>query len=315
MCRNHCSTDPTTATTSVLDESMNEYNAPMSGAAEELLRLYRIDDDDLQRVRGAAERLLPQLPAIIDEFYVWLRQEPAFHRTFGDDEQRVQSVKSKQFEYWKEFLEANIDDDFVLRRREIGEIHARHGVPLGIYLASVASMRDAFDARLPDETDTTRSISNLVLLDTNVVVDTYAALTTEIISQQSEALLQMSTPVTAIWDSILMLPLVGIVDSKRARDIMSAMLEKVAEARARVIILDISGVAIIDTQVANHLIKITKATQLMGCLCIVSGVSPSVAQTVVELGIDVGSMHTTATLGDAFSAALERTGVSISTQK
>jgi PAS domain S-box-containing protein len=127
----------------------------------------------------------------------------------------------------------------------------------------------------------------------------------------NRSLMEMSTPVTQVWDKLLLLPLVGIIDTKRARDIMSAMLSEISETRARVFILDISGVGVIDTAVANHLIQITKATSLMGCDCIVSGVSPAIAQTIVELGIDVGRVQTTATMQDALVGAFERLGAEI----
>jgi rsbT co-antagonist protein RsbR len=111
-----------------------------------------------------------------------------------------------------------------------------------------------------------------------------------------------------------MLPVVGIIDSRRAQDVMTAMLSRIAETRSTVIILDISGVAVVDTAVANHLIKITKATSLMGCECIISGVSPAIAQTIVELGIDVGNVKTTATLQDALTQAFRQTGIVLSSQ-
>jgi methyl-accepting chemotaxis protein len=134
------------------------------------------------------------------------------------------------------------------------------------------------------------------------------------ITRQVEArdlVLKMSTPVTAIWQDILMLPVVGIIDSGRAQDIMNAILTEVAETQARVIIVDISGVAVVDTAVANHLIKITKATRLMGCECKLSGVSAAIAQTMVELGIEVGDVKTTATLKDALVEAFQMTGAEI----
>jgi rsbT co-antagonist protein RsbR len=127
----------------------------------------------------------------------------------------------------------------------------------------------------------------------------------------NRSLMEMSTPVTQVWDKLLLLPLVGIIDTKRARDIMSAMLSEISETRARVFILDISGVGVVDTAVANHLIQITKATSLMGCECIVSGVSPAIAQTIVELGIDVGSVQTTATMQDALVGAFRHLGAEI----
>jgi rsbT co-antagonist protein RsbR len=131
------------------------------------------------------------------------------------------------------------------------------------------------------------------------------------VMELNRSLMEMSTPVTQVWDKLLLLPLVGIIDTKRARDIMSAMLSEISETRARVFILDISGVGVIDTAVANHLIQITKATSLMGCDCIVSGVSPAIAQTIVELGIDIGRVQTTATMQDALVGAFERLGAEI----
>ena len=92
---------------------------------------------------------------------------------------------------------------------------------------------------------------------------------------------------------------------------MNAVLAEIAKTQARVFIMDISGVAVVDTAVANHLIKITKATRLMGCSCTISGVSPAIAQTIVELGIEVGSVKTTATMKDALSDAFNRLGMEI----
>ena len=113
------------------------------------------------------------------------------------------------------------------------------------------------------------------------------------------------TPIHVIWDGILMLPLYGIIDSKKAQDIMELMLDKILQTQSKVIILDILGVVMVDSAVANHLIKITQATKLMGTTCIISGISPPVAQTVVSLGISLGDVDTQATLKDALSKALK----------
>ena len=108
-----------------------------------------------------------------------------------------------------------------------------------------------------------------------------------------------------------MLPIVGILDSKRAQDLMQNILLEINQTQAKVVILDISGVAVVDTAVANHIIKITKATKLMGCICIVSGVSPAIAQTIVELGINVETITTTASLKDALKLAFNTVEVTI----
>lgn len=134
-----------------------------------------------------------------------------------------------------------------------------------------------------------------------------------VIAAQAQSLSELSTPVTEVWEGILLLPIVGIVDSRRAHDIMNSVLESISEKQARHIILDISGVGVVDTAVANHFIKISKATQLMGCRCSISGVSPAIAQTMVELGIDVGTMSTTSTMRDALREAFNQVGVRIET--
>lgn len=121
--------------------------------------------------------------------------------------------------------------------------------------------------------------------------------------EQSHTIRELSTPTIKLWEGILVLPVVGIIDSNRAQHMMDSILNKILETSSRIIILDIHGVASIDTAVANHIIKITKATKLMGCECLLSGISPAVAQTIIQLGIEMGSIKTTSTLSDALAEA------------
>jgi rsbT co-antagonist protein RsbR len=125
----------------------------------------------------------------------------------------------------------------------------------------------------------------------------------ERLRQQARTISEISTPTIKLWDGIVVLPVIGVVDSNRAQQMMEKMLQKIVSTSAKVIILDISGVAAVDTAVANHLIKITKATQLLGCRCVISGVSPAVAQTIINLGIDMEGIYTNSTLSDALQEA------------
>ncbi len=134
----------------------------------------------------------------------------------------------------------------------------------------------------------------------------FASDITQVVEARSLALLEMSTPVTKIWDGVLFAPIVGIVDSKRSQDIMNKALSSIVDHRARVLMLDIGGVAMVDTAVANHLIKIAKAAVLMGCKTIISGISPAIAQTITELGIELGSIQTTSTIETALREAITR---------
>jgi len=128
------------------------------------------------------------------------------------------------------------------------------------------------------------------------------------VQKRSLAMLEDVTPVTKIWDGVLFAPIVGIVDSKRSVDIMNRALSSIADTRARTLMLDIGGVAVVDTAVANHLIKIAKAAILMGCKTIISGISPAIAQTIAELGIDLGSIQTTSTIESALRESITRPG-------
>ena len=123
------------------------------------------------------------------------------------------------------------------------------------------------------------------------------------LKEQSKAIREMSTPTIKLWEGILVLPVIGVVDSARAQFMMESMLNKILSSSSKVIILDIQGVVTVDTAVANHLIKITKATKLMGCECLLSGISPAVAQTIIQLGINMSSIRTNSTLSDALQDA------------
>ncbi len=126
------------------------------------------------------------------------------------------------------------------------------------------------------------------------------------IKEQSKQMSKMSTPTIKLWEGVLVLPVIGVVDSLRAQLMMESMLDKIVETSAKVILLDIQGVAAVDTAIANHLIKITKATKLMGCECILSGISPAVAQTIIQLGIDmIDSIKTMSTLSDGLAEAFK----------
>ena len=159
--------------------------------------------------------------------------------------------------------------------------------------------------------DVADSITKLIFLDSFVVINEITRIQREKIAAGSKALLEMSTPVTPIWEGILLLPLLGVLDSSRTQDVMDKTLSKIEETRAKVFVMDISGVGAMDTAVAHQLMKITKATQLMGCETIISGLSPSIARTLVELGVNVGEVRTTATLRDSFELALKAINVDL----
>ncbi|HEY4317602.1 MAG TPA: STAS domain-containing protein [Herbaspirillum sp.] len=133
----------------------------------------------------------------------------------------------------------------------------------------------------------------------------------QIISRQQQELLELSTPVVKLWHNILALPLIGTLDSARTQVVMESLLQKIIETGAAIAIIDITGVPTVDTLVAQHLLKTIAAARLMGADCIISGIRPQIAQTIVHLGVNLEDVITKATLADAFLIALERTGAKI----
>jgi len=133
----------------------------------------------------------------------------------------------------------------------------------------------------------------------------------QIIVRQQQELLELSTPVVKLWDGILALPLIGTLDSARTQVVMENILQKIVDTGAAIAIIDITGVPTVDTLVAQHLMKTIAAARLMGADCIISGIRPQIAQTIVHLGVNLEDVTTKATLADAFVVALQRTGTSV----
>ncbi|HEX6531812.1 MAG TPA: STAS domain-containing protein [Nitrospira sp.] len=158
-----------------------------------------------------------------------------------------------------------------------------------------------------------------MLWDLTMLLDKLGLYTTEIyqenreavIRRQQQELMELSTPVVQLWDEVLALPLIGTLDSERTQVVMENLLQRVVETGARLAIIDITGVPTVDTLVAQHLMKTVAATRLMGADCIISGIRPQIAQTIVHLGVNLNDIITKATLADAFQVALQRLGASV----
>jgi len=141
--------------------------------------------------------------------------------------------------------------------------------------------------------------------------ETYQKSRDEIIARQQRQLLELSTPVVELWQGVLALPLIGTLDSERTQVVMESLLQKIVETSAPLAIIDITGVPTVDTLVAQHLLKTVAAARLMGADCIISGIRPQIAQTIVHLGVDLADVVTKATLADAFAIALKRIGLAV----
>ena len=137
----------------------------------------------------------------------------------------------------------------------------------------------------------------------------------DVINRQQQELLELSTPVVKLWDGVLALPMIGTLDSARTQVVMESLLQRIVDTGSEIAIIDITGVPTVDTLVAQHLLKTVTAIRLMGADCIISGVRPQIAQTIVHLGIDLTGITTKATLADALALALKRSGFVVSRNK
>jgi rsbT co-antagonist protein RsbR len=155
--------------------------------------------------------------------------------------------------------------------------------------------------------DATRLLDELGLFTTEV----YQKGRDQLVLRQQEEMLELSTPVITLWESILALPLIGTLDSARTQVVMENLLQRIVETGSTLAIIDITGVPTVDTLTAQHLLKTVAAARLMGADCIISGIRPQIAQTIVHLGVDLGDVVTKATLADAFVVALRRRGLSV----
>ncbi|HEY3599088.1 MAG TPA: STAS domain-containing protein [Paraburkholderia sp.] len=202
---------------------------------------------------------------------------------------------------------------------DISAHRARQGFTPVETATFVFSLKQPLYTRLRDELDARPADLAEMSWSVNLLIDALGLYTTEvfqrsretIIMRQQEELLELSTPVVQLWDGILAVPLIGTLDSARTQVVMENLLQKIVDTGAAISIIDITGVPTVDTLVAQHLLKTVAAARLMGADCIISGIRPQIAQTIVHLGVDLTNVTTKSTLADAFVVALQRSGSSI----
>jgi rsbT co-antagonist protein RsbR len=196
---------------------------------------------------------------------------------------------------------------------------AQAGLTPGETALFVLSLKRPLFALLRRQADGDAEVLGEEMWRATLLLDRLALYTTEvyqrtrdeIIQRQQADMLELSTPVVKLWDGILALPLIGTLDSRRTQIVMESLLERIVETGAEIAIIDITGVPTVDTLVAQHLIKTVNAARLMGTECIISGIRPQIAQTIVHLGVDLQGVMTKATLADAFQLALAKSGRSV----
>ena len=256
-------------------------------------------EDDVERLKSIGELAERYADDVIEDFY---RHLLSFEETraFFDDPATLARVKNAQKNYFLRLTQGNYGADYIENRLKVGSVHERISLPVKSYLGMYNFYLRAVFGRVmesyPDEPDRAYgiflSLMKLTFLDIGLAIDTYIESRERTIGQQQDAIKELSTPVLPFRAGILLLPVIGMIDSYRASQLTEQLLHSIRDTRSRVVVVDITGVPYVDSRVASHLVQTVEAARLMGTKVIVSGVSPEIALTMVTLGIDLGRIET-----------------------
>jgi rsbT co-antagonist protein RsbR len=273
-----------------------------------------------------------RLPAIVEQHQKevlaeWLSNQSGAGRTgrigeaqLRDESQRFLALFNHAIQHGIEFdTRSSQWADMREFLTELSRSRATQGFTPSQVATFVFSLKQAMFKRVTESLKTDPAALAGTLWDATTVLDALGLYTTEVyqqareqlIARQQEELIELSTPVVQLWDGILALPLIGTLDSERTQVVMESLLERLVSTGSSIAVIDITGVPTVDTLVAQHLLKTVAAAQLMGADCIISGIRPQIAQTIVHLGIDLSSVATKASLADAFGLALKRRGLAV----
>jgi rsbT co-antagonist protein RsbR len=285
---------------------------------QELLRrkdFLEFHDDDVQHLKSINALAQRYAGSVIDDFY---RHLLSFEETRGffRDPEVLKRVKAAQQEYFLQLTEGTYDLAYAQNRLRIGAVHERVDLPVKAYLgmynyylrAVAKRLIEAFEDQPQRAWSAFLSLMKLTFLDMGLAIDTYIDARERTIREQREAFQELPTPVLPFREGMLLVPVIGLIDSVRARVLTEQLLGAVRDNRAKVIVIDITGVQAVDSKVANHMVQTVEAARLMGATAILAGLSPAIAQTMVTLGIDLGRMITVGDLQNGIERAEELLG-------
>lgn len=302
-------------------EPVTPFTESMEITEQELQRrkaFLELGDDDVKQLTSINDLARRYADAVIDSFYEHLLSFEET-RAFFADEQVLRRVKNMQKEYFLRLTQGSYDLAYTQNRLKIGAIHEKIGLPVksylgmyNFYLRAVAKHIFEANREKPDRAlSAFLSLMKLTFLDIGLAIDTYIHSRERTIRVQQEAIQELPTPVLPFREGLLILPIIGLIDSQRARQLTEQLLSSIRANRAKVVVMDITGVQSVDSRVANHMVQTVEAARLMGAGVIVAGVSPEIARTMVTLGIDLGRIVTVGDLQSGIERAERQLGYTV----
>jgi rsbT co-antagonist protein RsbR len=262
-----------------------------------------LTSEDLSRIATLKDIVAKEGDRYTEEFFRYLRDLGEAPALFGRREVLAEAKQRKR-EHLGALTATVYDRGYVEQRVALALLYSRHGLEtrafLGAFHHLLQNLGSDIMKRWPGDTDTAflrfMSLKKVVFFDIGIITDVLVSERERIISQQQDAIRELSTPVLQLRDGLLILPIIGMIDSQRAKQLTDGLLRAIRANRARLVVMDITGVGAVDSKVANHLIQTVAAARLMGSTVIITGLSADVAQALVALGVDLGKITTTADL-------------------
>lgn len=262
-----------------------------------------LDSDDITKIRALRNLVLENVPALTDTFFAHLAKlEEA--KTLMASKELVEQARRMKAEHLAAMVGGDYGAAYAQQRVELGMLYSRARLDVPTFLGAFHHLLrnvgtlvvKKFPAGPVEGFDHFMSLKKVAFVDIGLIVDVLVAERERVIRQQAEAIRELSTPVLQIRDRMLLLPVIGVIDTHRAQLLTESLLRVIRASRAKVAVMDVTGVATIDSKVANHLLQTVAAARLMGTRVIVTGVSSEVAQSLVALGIELRTLNTSGDL-------------------
>ena len=262
-------------------------------------RFAGLKPDDVSRILAIKDAIAGHVDEHADAFFNYLSQFEEGRGLFGNSEMLREAKRLKR-EHLLAIVGGDYEKTYVEQRVKLGALYSRAGVDVRAFLGAFNQMMQSIGRRIAEmfAKDSQAafqhfaSINKIGFMDIGIIVDVLIAERERTIRVQEKAILELSTPALQIRDKLLMLPIIGLLDSMRAKQLTDGLLHAIRANRAKVVVMDVTGVAAVDSKVANHLIQTVTAARLMGALVIVTGLSADVAQSLVALGVDLSKINT-----------------------